>query len=1189
MEPRRRASGATPRTAQLTLGRERHARLAELARRHRLTLNTLVQGAWAALLGRYAGERGSADDVVFGTTVSGRGIPLAGIESMIGLFINTLPVRARLDPRAEVGAWLAELQARQLARQAFEATPLPRIQGWSELPPGTPLIASLFVFENYPRAMSSGDGSLALGEVRFSERTNYPLTAIAAPAGEDLALRLAWDPERHDATTAARLLAHWASLLAALAEALGAALGAGGPRLGDLPMLSPAERQQLAAEWNPPAPAELGRLPLHARFAAQAARTPDAVALTAPPGEREGGGALTYGELAGRAERLAAVLSRRGVGAESLVAICLERSLDLVVALFATLEAGGAYLPLDPAYPPERLGFMLADSGARLLVSRPELAARLPPHGAELVAADAGEGGAEDAAPAAAQAGSGDGSANGSGHGSGHGSGSGGDHLAYVIYTSGSTGRPKGVAVTHGDVSRLLAATRPLFGFGPDDVWTLFHSYAFDFSVWEIWGALAHGGRLVVVPYAVSRAPEDLLRLLAAERVTVFNQTPSAFAQLAPAAVAAQAGDAGLPDLRLVIFGGEALDPASLAGWLGRFGETKPRLVNMYGITETTVHATWRPLGRADLAMAPSPASPIGRPLAHLQVHLLDRHGRLVPLGVAGEMHVGGTALARGYLGRPELSAERFLPDGFGFGFGGGRGARLYKTGDLARWRPDGELEFLGRADRQVKIRGHRVELGEVEAALAACPGVRAAAVVARQRDGARRLVAYVAAPAERTAADLRARLARTLPEPMLPAAFVRLDALPLTPNGKVDLRALSALPALDDAEDAAEARAGAAERVAPRGPVEELLAGLWAEVLRLPRVSVHDNFFALGGDSILSLQVVARAGQAGCRITPRQLFEHPTVAGLAAVAEQTAQQTAEQTAERAGAPEEEKEEAAGEVPLTPIQRWFLDQEPADPHHFNQALLLAVRRPSPVAPAALTRAVAALVAHHGALRLRFRREDGRWRQRSLAAPPDEPPRGADRPLGAAGGAGAGGGHGGCRGRPGQPRPRGRPPPPRPLARSAGGRGAAVPRRPSPGRRWGLLAHPPRRPGDRLPADRPRRAGPPAGEDRLVPALGRAARRAGADDGGRARALLLAGADRASARGAAHDTAPAAARSAARSAGSRRRGHGGDGRERRRRARRGGDRRSPAGAPRGRWRLARRRARRRPRRDARRPF
>ncbi|HZF09202.1 MAG TPA: amino acid adenylation domain-containing protein, partial [Thermoanaerobaculia bacterium] len=981
-----------PDDCKLTLGSERHARLSELARRHRLTLNTLLQGAWAALLGRYlgrylghyAGERRSADDVVFGTTVSGRGIPLAGIESMIGLFINTLPVRARLDPRAEVGAWLAGLQESQLARQAFETTPLPRIQGWSELPPGTPLAASLFVFENYPQPILPKDGSLALGEVRFRERTSYPLTAIAAPAGEDLELRLAWDPEHHDAATAARLLAHWARLVAALGEALGAAPGSAGPRLGDLPMLSEAERQQMVAEWNPrpPAePAELAGFLLHERFAAQAARTPDAVALTAPPGapgapgEREGGGELTYGELAGRAGRLAAVLRRRGVGAESLVAICLERSLDLVVALLAVLEAGGAYLPLDPAYPPEQLGFMVDDSGARVLVSRPELAARLPPHGAQLVTADDGEGGAEDATEAAAPL------------------DSGGDLLAYVIYTSGSTGRPKGVAVTHGDVSRLLAATHPFFGFGPDDVWTLLHSYAFDFSVWEIWGALAHGGRLVVVPYAVSRAPEELLRLLAAERVTVLNQTPGAFAQLAPAALAGSAGGAGgvggaggegLPDLRLVIFGGEALDPAVLAGWLGRFGETRPRLVNMYGITETTVHATWRPLGSADLAMPASPASPIGRPLAHLQVHLLDRHGRLVPLGVAGEMHVGGTALARGYLGRPELTAERFLPDGFG---GGGRGARLYKTGDLARWRPDGELEFLGRADRQVKIRGHRVELGEVEAALAACPGVRAAAVVARERDGVRRLVAYVAYTAdaadlaEQTAADLRTRLSRTLPEPMLPAAIVRLAALPLTPNGKVDLRALAALPALEDAEDAAAARAGAAERIAPRGPVEELLAGLWAEVLRLPEVGVHDNFFALGGDSILSLQVVARASQAGCRITPRQLFEHPTIAGLAAAIENT-EQNARQIAEPSGAREED--EAAGEVPLTPIQRWFLDREPADPHHFNQALLLAVRRPPPAPPAALARAIAALVAHHDALRLRFRRDEGRWRQRRLA-------------------------------------------------------------------------------------------------------------------------------------------------------------------------------------------------------------
>ncbi len=934
----------------LMLDRGEHERLAELARRHRLTLSTVVQGAWAALLGRYAGDRGGSDDVVFGTTVSGRSAPLPGIESMIGLFINTLPVRVRLPARAAVAPWLADLQERQLALQAYEPTPLARIQSWSELQPGTPLATTLFVYENYPTVPLAPAGGLALSAMDFRERTNFPLTAIVVPAGENLTLRLAFDPARLDAPAAGRMVGHWANLLASLGDGLAA-----GGAVEDLALLSPAERLQLASGWNPPA-AELPRTTLAARFAAQAARMPGAIALSAPEGE------LTYRELAGRAARFAAVLRRHGVGPESLVAVCLERSLDLVVALLAVVEAGGAYVPLDPAYPRERLAFMLADSAASVLVARGELAARLPAHGAVLVT--------PDDAPASAEP-------------LGHGSvrvpdpdpALDPDNLAYVLYTSGSTGRPKGVAVTHADVSRLLAATEPLCRFGAGDVWTLFHSFAFDFSVWEMWGALAHGGRLVVVPYAVSRSPDELVALLQAERVTVLNQTPSSFAQLAPAALRA---GAELADLRLVIFGGEALDPASLAGWLAVYGERRPRLVNMYGITETTVHVTWRPIGSVDLASA---ASPIGRPLADLQVHLLDPRGRLVPPGIPGEMHVGGAGLARGYLGRPGLTAERFVPDGFA-GDKSAPGGRLYRTGDLARRRPDGELEFLGRADRQVKIRGHRVELGEIEAALAACPGVRAAAVEVRVRDGSRRLVAYVAGDAALRPAELRAHLAATLPEPMLPAAFVRLHALPLTPNGKVDRRALAELAA---AEETA-ASAGGAEPLAPRGAVEELLAGIWAEVLRLPRVGVGDNFFTLGGDSILSLQVVSRASQAGCRITPRQLFEHPTVAGLAAAAV-AAELAAAAASSAKGATVETAAQGAvtGDVPLTPIQRWFLDQEPADPHHFNQAILLAVR--PPLAPAAVERGLAALLVHHDALRLRFQREASGWRQWSAAPAP----------------------------------------------------------------------------------------------------------------------------------------------------------------------------------------------------------
>jgi amino acid adenylation domain-containing protein len=438
-------------------------------------------------------------------------------------------------------------------------------------------------------------------------------------------------------------------------------------------------------------------------------------------------------------------------------------------------------------------------------------------------------------------------------------------NAAYVIYTSGSTGRPKGVVVTHGNVARLLAATEGWFGFGPDDVWTLFHSYAFDFSVWEIWGALAYGGRLVVVPWAVSRSPADFLQLLDEERVTVLNQTPSAFRQLA----AADAESRRALALRTVVFGGEALDPASLAPWFDRHGDREPLLVNMYGITETTVHVTYRPLSRADLASG----SRIGVPIPDLRTHVLDRHFEPMPDLAPGEIHVGGAGLARGYLGRPELTAERFVPDPFG----GEPGARLYRSGDLARRRPDGELEYLGRIDHQVKIRGFRIELGEIQAALAAHPDLREAVVLARGRGGdGDSLVAWVVARNSQTPAvsSLRGWLEARLPSYMVPAAFVALDQLPLTPNGKLDR---DALPDPDASRLEPEALFEP-----PHGPAEELLAEIWARVLGVERVGAEDNFFALGGDSIRSIQVRSEAERAGLGFSVQQLFQFPTVRSLA-------------------------------------------------------------------------------------------------------------------------------------------------------------------------------------------------------------------------------------------------------------------------------------------------------------------
>ncbi len=816
------------------------------ARRGGVTLNAVVQGAWAVLLHRYSGQ----PEVVFGVTSSGREADLPGIESMIGVLINTLPLRLAVPAAEPTAAWLARLQDRLLELRRHEHTPLVDIQSWSGVPGHLPLFESLVVLQNFPvhpveagrrrRDVLVVEGTAATGQ------SNYPLVLAVQP-GAELRLRLMYQNERCTGSAAARLLGHLQSLLAGMAEGLDR-------RLDDLPLLTVAERHQLVVEERGSAFPVSGRL--EELFAAQAAMAPDAVAVVAE--DR----CLTAGELARRAGRLARHLQSRGVAREDRVALLLERSEELAVAVLGTLRAGGAYLPLDPVYPPERLAYMLVDSGARVVVTTEALRDRLPADGPRVVSLD------RDARAIARRqvvapvrgAAAGD--------------------LAYVIYTSGSTGRPKGVMVTHTNAMRLLAATDPWFGFGLDDVWTLFHSAAFDFSVWELWGALAYGGRLVVVPYWISRSPDQFCRLLAEQRVTVLNQTPSAFRQLMWAEEQAVAGELAL---RFVVFGGEALDLPALAPWVGRHGDARPTLVNMYGITETTVHVTYQPIAERDVAVGRG--SVIGRAIPDLQVHLSSAGLALVPIGVPGEILVGGTGLARGYLGRPALTAERFVPDPFG----GQTGARLYRSGDLARRLPDGGLEYLGRIDHQVKVRGFRIELGEIEAALERQPEVKAAAVLARQDGpGERRLVAYVvpAGSAAPDADELRRALAAELPDYMVPAAVVTLAALPLTPNGKIDRRALPTPEEVGTPAAAAEP---------PRTALERHLAGLFARVLSRETVGRDDDFFALGGSSLSGAVLINRLQEAlGEVVHVVAIFDAPTVARLAAYLAEGYPQTVE-------------------------------------------------------------------------------------------------------------------------------------------------------------------------------------------------------------------------------------------------------------------------------------------------------
>lgn len=589
---------------------------------------------------------------------------------------------------------------------------------------------------------------------------------------------------------------------------------------------------------------------LHHGFEQQARRAPGRTALS------HGTEQLTYGELDRAADRLAGLLRRQGAGPGRFVGVCADRSAELVIALLAVLKSGAAYVPLDPAYPVERTRFTLEDTGCRLVVGQERHRERSTEAGAAFLAVD---NSTLLAGAPVLQATT---------------TGPVGDvQPAYVIHTSGSTGTPKGVVVSHQNALRLFDACRDEFGIaaaGSDDTWTLFHSTAFDFSVWEIWGALLHGGRVVVVDHVTSRSPDSFLRLLIDQRVTVLSQTPTAFRQLLRAAEAD-----GWPetDLRLVVLGGETLEPATLRPWFDRYGDLSPRVVNMYGITETTVHVTHRDMTAFDCDAA---HSPIGKPLRDLKVHLLDNAMRPVPAGDVGEMYVGGAGVTQGYLNRPDLTEQRFVPDPFG-----APGDRLYRTGDLAVRRPDGELEFRGRRDDQVQLRGFRIELGEIEVALAALPGVREAAVaLGEDALGEPRLVGYaVLAPGHSTPEEaLREALSDRLPGHMVPSAVVLLDAFPLTANGKLDRKSLPA-PA-PPADHTALSGSAAGDPGAAPG-MREILHQVWARALGRRTVDPHANFFALGGDSITAVRVVGAAREAGLRLRVEDVFTHPTLASL--------------------------------------------------------------------------------------------------------------------------------------------------------------------------------------------------------------------------------------------------------------------------------------------------------------------
>ncbi len=1206
---------------ELQLSEETTGALQMLARRHRLTLNSVMQGAWALLLSRYSGE----SDVVYGAVMSGRPAELAGVEAMVGLFINTLPVRVRVDGGQKVVEWLQGLQAEQVEMRRYEYSPLSQVQRWSEVPDGVSLFESLYAFVNYPVDASEveGESELEIDMVNSVDRTTYPLN-VEAFLRPNLTWKVGYDSRRFDDATIGRMLGHLRTLLEAIVLDPQQSLDA-------LPLLTEAESRQLLVEWNDTRSGDVDPRCLHQLFAEQAERTPDNLALVYE-GEQ-----LSYRELNSRANRLARHLQTLGVGPEVLVGLCAERSIEMVVGLLGILKAGGAYVPLDPSYPLERLAFMLEDARAPVVLTQRHLADGLKRSGRHVLSLDAdGEtfSAYGDANPACDV---------------------GGDNLAYAIFTSGSTGKPKCVTVCHRSAVNLLAALDREIYAGEDASplrVSLNGPPAFDTSVKQLL-QLMRGHTLHIVPHDVRLDADALLSFIRTNRLDVLDCTPSQLKILLSSGLLSE--HESVP--RRVLIGGEAIDDAT---WQTLAGVEGKRFYNLYGPTECAADSTVSPI-RGDRAN-------IGRPVVNTQVYLLDRKLRPVPVGVPGGLYIGGAGVARGYFGRPELTAQRFIPHPFS----SAPGERLYKTGDLARYRSDGQIEYLGRADNQVKVRGHRVELEEIEQSLAGHKDVRETVVTLREdTPGHKRLVAYVvptparaatyqgreryrlpnnlavvhlnknetdhlyrevferdayskhgikihdgdcvfdvganvgfftlfahrsgrnvkvyafdpnpyvfevlrlntelygvnaelfecglsnqAKPAtytfypkfsqlsglyadadedrevvrsfirnqqerragaavridiaadgqvgelieellderfesqsfgvevrrlsdiireknvsridllkinvekseldvlegideqdwkkiqqiilelhniegrleivtdllrrhdysvvvekdwslERTSdsnyylyatrgsrdghssnghssngknvasqradvlqfeepfltpGELQDFLKQQLPEYMIPSAFVLLDTLPLSPNGKIDRRALpppgDARPSLDSHYDE------------PRTPVEQTLVEIWAQVLGVGKVGVNDNFFELGGDSILSIQIIARANRGGLRLTPKQLFDHPTVAGLAAMAGAEAGAKAEQGL------------VTGDAPLTPIQRLFFEWELAEPHHFNQAVMLKLKAGTDAAR--LRQSLQHLLRHHDALRMRYRQEDGSWRQFNAA-------------------------------------------------------------------------------------------------------------------------------------------------------------------------------------------------------------
>jgi amino acid adenylation domain-containing protein/non-ribosomal peptide synthase protein (TIGR01720 family) len=889
--------------------------LKELSRQAKATLFMTLLAAFEVLLYRYSRQ----ETFLIGTPISGRTKP--EMEQLIGFFSNTLVLRAELNGNPTFHEVLERVRTDALASYAYQDLPFEHLV--ETLQPERdlsrmPLVQVMFVFDNAPIPTLELPHVTIQPLVAESGTSKFDLTLAITEDNEGLELAVEYSTDLFEAETIRYMLDHYQIILRA-------ALANPDVHVAEMPLLSEVERQRILVQWNTTEIAYPGEYCLHQLFEHQVLRQPDAIAAIC--GDEQ----VTYQELNDKANHVAHLLCSYGVGPNVVVGICVERSLDLVVGLLGILKAGGAYLPLDPTYPQDRLAFMLEDAHASVLLTQQRLLERLPPSQATILYLDADWetiAKTEQSNPV---------------------SGVTPEDMVYLIYTSGSTGRPKGVMLNHRGRVNNFADFHRRFAIGSGDRLLAISSPSFDMCAYDTLGMLMSGGTIVLPEAALERDPVHWAELMVRHKVTIWHSVPALLEALYEYVNGRR--DMVPCSLRLVLLGGDWI-PVTLPDRLKMLLPAL-KVISMGGATEASMDSTIYAIEETDPAWK---SIPYGRPMANQTCYVLDACMQPVPVGIPGELHLGGIGLAWGYMNCPDLSAEKFVPHPFS----NKPGDRLYKTGDLARYRHDGILELLGRMDYQVKIRGLRIELGEIESAIKQLEKIREAVVVANtDGHGKKRLVAYlVPQPGSvPTTEDIRQNLLQTLPEYMVPSAFVFLQALPLTPNGKVDRRHLP--------EPLAEVLPQG-EFVAPRNAIEQVLADVWMHVLGVDRVGVHDNFFMLGGDSIRSIQVISRASQAGLRFTPRQLFQYQTIAELASVVE------------KAAPPPHEGEQAAGAVPLAPIQHWFFEKQHTYPHYWNQAFLFKTGQK--LEPTSLQIALKHVLEHHDAFRLRFTLDASDWKQ-----------------------------------------------------------------------------------------------------------------------------------------------------------------------------------------------------------------